>query len=367
MSREDLKGSINELAAGYVLGNLSPEEAETLQQYVSQNPEFAAEIDRLYDILGVIPYALTKVDAPINLRTQLLATIIDSDVDLDLDLDSELIAVSPHPADAPSIAQPPPSRHTPHQAPPEKPHNKPHDKPHKTDWRSSTSPKPTQPTPITRYRVGRWVGRSAAAAAIVFGLMNWQMRRDLAVTRTALIEARDRVSELEAVADAQISDNMPILQPDATLASAWQFDRLIDDHRLATQDMSHGYAFQTSKILEIVQQFQDDFEFAPALPVLNNPSVRLISGSFCDLGQIPGFRFSYQTKDGRKLSLYQVGTPDDPLILPDATQGRLHVRQAGQPEIILWSNDGFDYALVAEMSREQLETIGSIRYQAVSR
>ncbi len=347
MSREDSQERMNELAAGYVLGNLSSEEAEILQQYVSQHPEFAVEIDQLYDILGVIPYALAEVDLPIDLRTQLLTTITDT----------EPIAASPHPDDLRSIAQPSPTSEQPSQQAPQQ-----------ADGRSAKFPRPTpsaQSTGTLRHR--RWLERGAAAAAIVFGLMNWQMYRDLAVTRTALIEARNQISALEAAADAQIADNMPILQPDATLASLWQFDRLIEDHRQATQNTSHGSAFQTSKILEIVQQFQDEFEFAPTLPVLNNPGVRLISGSFCKLGKIPGFRFSYQTEDGRKLSLYQVGTPGDPLILPGATQGRLHVRQAGKPEIILWSHEGFDYALVAEMPRGQLETIGSIRYQMVSR
>lgn len=322
---------MDELAAGYVLGNLSSEEAEILQQYVNQHPEFAIKIDRLYDTLGAIPYALPEVDEPINLRSQLLAIVAEANL-ITNPITSPINAL-PYPADPPSIAPEP----------------------------------PTPPTPTTRKLRSTEPCRWVALAAIIFGFMSWQMYRDLTATRTALIDARDRASKLEASVNAQIADNTLILQPDATLARLWQFDRLIEDHHRAIRGVGHAHTFQTSKILEIVQQFQDDFEFAPVLPVLDDPNVQLVSGSFCEFGQIPGFRFSYQTKDGRKLSLYQVGTPSDPLLLPKTSEGRLHVRQPGQPEIILWSHGGFDYALVAEMPREQLETIDSIRYQMVSR
>ena len=327
MSREDSHNHMDELAAGYVLGNLSSEEAEILQQYVNQHPEFAIEIDRLYDTLGAIPYALPVADGPINLRSQVLAIIAKT-----IPIPSPIHTL-PDPDDPPPTA----------------------------------SPSPTPSTPTTKKL--RFTGpcRWVAVTTIVLGLLSWQMYRDLTATRVALMEAHDRASELEASVNAQIADNIPILQPDATLARLWQFDRLIEDHRRAIRGVGHAHTFQTSKILEIVQQFQDDFDFAPVLPVLNDPGVQLVSGSFCELGQIPGFRFSYQTKDGRQLSLYQVGTPNDPLLLPETSQGRLHVRQPGQPAIILWSHEGFDYALVAEMPREQLETIGSIRYQMVSR
>jgi anti-sigma factor RsiW len=338
VSREDLQERMNELAAGYVLGNLSPEEAEILQQYVTQNPEFTTEIDQLYNILGVMPYALPEVNVPINVRHQILTTIRGTQPIAKPQTSADLRSIT-HPSSASPLTSSP---------------------------RSPQPAKSPQSIPLSQsYR--RWLGRGAAAAAIVFGLMNWHLRRDLVVTRTALIEARDQISFLEAATDAQIAENMPILQPDPTLAGLWQFERLIEDHRRATQETGLDQIPQTYKILEIVQKFQGDFEFAPTVPVLNNPGVRLISGSFCELGKIPGFRFIYQTEDGRKLSLYQVGTPDDPLLLPDANQGRLYIRQVGQPEIILWSHEGFDYALVAEMPREQLEMIGSIRYQTVSR
>jgi anti-sigma factor RsiW len=331
VSREDSQDHMDELAAGYVLGNLSPEEAEVLQQYVRHNPEFAIEIDRLYDTLGVMPYALPEADEPINLRRQLFAMIAEA---TPLSNPSTTPIVTPSDSDRPVLA---------------------------------TSPHPRSPVQPNRTPLCLWIAGWATVTAMLCGLMGWQTHRELMATRSALSAARDQVSTLEATVKAQIADNTPILQPDATLARLWQFDRLIEDHRRAIQGLGHGHTFQTSKIIEIVQQFQDDFEFAPALPVLNDPGVQLISGSFCELGQIPGFRFSYQTKDGRKLSLYQVGTPSDPLLLPKTNLGRLHVRQVGQPEIILWSHQGFDYALVAEMPREQLETIGSIRYQMVSR
>jgi len=45
---------LEELIAGYVLGNLSPEEAEELRRLVAEHP---AEVHRLQEVLELMPYA----------------------------------------------------------------------------------------------------------------------------------------------------------------------------------------------------------------------------------------------------------------------------------------------------------------------
>jgi hypothetical protein len=41
-----------ELLAGYILGDLDPEEAERVRQLLSMNPDLAVEADRLQEVLG---------------------------------------------------------------------------------------------------------------------------------------------------------------------------------------------------------------------------------------------------------------------------------------------------------------------------
>ena len=63
---------IRELIAGYVLGNLSPEEAAEFQQLLAENPELATECDRLRSVLELMPYTLPQVQPPPQLRSTIL-------------------------------------------------------------------------------------------------------------------------------------------------------------------------------------------------------------------------------------------------------------------------------------------------------
>ena len=66
---------LDELLAGYVLGDLSPEEAETLRQRLEANPNLATEVQHLQQVLAAIPYALPEAPPPDRLRDKLLNSI----------------------------------------------------------------------------------------------------------------------------------------------------------------------------------------------------------------------------------------------------------------------------------------------------
>ncbi|SRR5579883_216759 len=65
---------INELLAGYVLGELSPEELEHLRQMLFENPELMTEVYGLQEVLGLIPYALPFEEPPFHLRSKIFET-----------------------------------------------------------------------------------------------------------------------------------------------------------------------------------------------------------------------------------------------------------------------------------------------------
>jgi anti-sigma-K factor RskA len=70
LSPEELK----QLIAGYVLGDLSPEEAEQVRSILRSQPELTAEIQVLQEILALIPYSLPQTELPPQLRSKILAT-----------------------------------------------------------------------------------------------------------------------------------------------------------------------------------------------------------------------------------------------------------------------------------------------------
>lgn len=58
--------------AGYVLGNLSPEEAEEFARLLAAHPDQATEVKALQSVLTVMAEELTAVEPPIHLKTALL-------------------------------------------------------------------------------------------------------------------------------------------------------------------------------------------------------------------------------------------------------------------------------------------------------
>lgn len=64
--------SLEELTAGYVLGDLSSEEAEEFGRLLIEDPSLAIEVNRLQEVLGLIPYALPEVEPSPRLRSAIL-------------------------------------------------------------------------------------------------------------------------------------------------------------------------------------------------------------------------------------------------------------------------------------------------------
>ncbi len=64
---------LEELLAGYVLGNLSFEEAMELDQKLCQNPALNIEVSHLQEVLTVMCYGIPEASPSPHLRSALLA------------------------------------------------------------------------------------------------------------------------------------------------------------------------------------------------------------------------------------------------------------------------------------------------------
>jgi anti-sigma-K factor RskA len=65
-----------ELMAGYALGDLSSEEAETLQRLLNEHPELKDEVTQFQEVLALMPYALPDPEPPPQLRESILSQAV---------------------------------------------------------------------------------------------------------------------------------------------------------------------------------------------------------------------------------------------------------------------------------------------------
>lgn len=73
MTRSARPDNWQDLLAGYTLGNLAPEEVEAVQQLLREHPELSAEVDRLQEVLALIPYNVPEQEPPEHLKNSILA------------------------------------------------------------------------------------------------------------------------------------------------------------------------------------------------------------------------------------------------------------------------------------------------------
>jgi anti-sigma-K factor RskA len=74
MTHSSIPENWQELMAGYALGDLSSEEAESLQRLLSENPELASEVDQFQEVLALMPYGLPdEPEPPSRLRDAILS------------------------------------------------------------------------------------------------------------------------------------------------------------------------------------------------------------------------------------------------------------------------------------------------------
>ncbi len=72
MESDKLPSNWEALITGYVLGDLTPEEATLIKQYLETYPELAAEVESLQATLALFPLSLPETKPPEKLRSQIL-------------------------------------------------------------------------------------------------------------------------------------------------------------------------------------------------------------------------------------------------------------------------------------------------------
>lgn len=261
---ESLTPEQQELMAGYVLGELDPEEFAQVRELLRQYPVLEQEALNLQDALGVMPLGLEPEEPPAELRTRLLASA--------------------------------------------------------TPIATGVSQKLSVPW-------GRIVGGLAVGVSVLLGWQNWQLRQQLA-TRPS-----------HPVSDPS-QGSTPRPGESLTLA------KVLLDHQNSLSRSQGPADFATQDIAAVRSKYASRFALPTQLPQLQN--AQLLGGSFCELSQIKGIRFSYRVSTGETVSFYQL-TRSQGLLKYLEADAEQPVLVAQQPNTFIWDDQDYIYVLVGDL------------------
>ncbi|MEM9266861.1 MAG: hypothetical protein AAGA46_15190 [Cyanobacteria bacterium P01_F01_bin.13] len=282
-SREE----IQELIAGYVLGDLSSTEAEDFQCLLADMPELQAEVAALQEALAMMPYGLDEVEPERELRSQIL-----------------------------SAAQAELAQHRP-----------------------SLQKMRLQKNRRFQPRLPWAMSAAAASLAIVCGLatvhLSGQVRR---------LQTRYPQSELD-----DSPDQFDINQTWSGLS------QLLQDHQRSLTNPEGPVDFaieRPDEIPAVVQGFQTT---RAALPLLPAKQGTLLGGSNCQLGATQGLRLTYQLETDQTVSAYQLNVAKEEF--PEFQSAQITLQQPYGTGIVLWRDDDYLYALVADLPAAELQNL----------
>ena len=152
-----------ELLAGYVLGDLEPEEVTEMHQLIAKHPEIVTEIDHLQETLAMLPLGLSETHPASSLRDRIAAAAIPTDV--------EALLADPLDSSIDSVAS---IKRSPHR---------------RNIWKLAT------------------IGLSSigAIALIALGFDNYQMRQQIASNQIELQKHRQTIAMLQGADNRMIS------------------------------------------------------------------------------------------------------------------------------------------------------------------
>lgn len=333
--REQPNEDLKELAAGYVLGDLSSEEAERFHQLMPNSLALQAEVESLKQALEMMPYALPEQRPKADLRAATLNAI-------QAEVDSEAKSVNQAPVFS-SEFQPKSVPEAPQLAP-----------------RNSFQPPTSQQ--LLRKRLTWLLGGIAigGTAAFSFG----------ALKSTRAIPRLAAASRGPSVIQSTDSQALQIEQ-------VWQgFRDLSQDHNDSLREANGPVDFPAQQASDVLAEAPDFPTTLAALPVLPEEKGELLGGSKCKFGKTAGLRLSYRVSDLSDSAASQISGrdssetfPDDSHIVsayqlelngdqfPQFLDSYITLRQADGTSIVLWREEAYLYALVADLPPVELSAL----------
>lgn len=292
MSQSLSPQEIQELTAGYVLGDLNSAEAEIFRELLVDMPDLQAEVAALQEALAMMPYGLEEGEPEAGLRSQILSAA-----------QAELSQQKPLP-----LAPPP------------------------------TSKRP-------RLKLSWIISTAAAGLAIVCGLATLRLSGQVRILQV-------QQSQVQPQSDTTVTSDVS-----GHITQTWSgLSQLLKDHQRSLANPNGPVDFvvqEPDEIPALLKGFQTN---VAALPLLPSKQGMLLGGSNCQLGRTQGLRLTYQLETDQTVSAYQlaVSNQED---FPEVQSAQLTLQQPDGTGIVLWREDNYLYALVADLPTADLQTL----------
>ncbi|MFH7030849.1 MAG: anti-sigma factor domain-containing protein [Heteroscytonema crispum UTEX LB 1556] len=193
MEHLELSEDWETLIAGYVLGDLTPEEVVEVNQYLAAYPELASEVSSLQATLALLPLTLPETSPPQNLRSQILQAAESfnlADVNLNTQTPFEIGRVEEESANSQTL--PPQSLRSQILQAAE------------LQTRDILPPSPPPPLPPSRNfwrRQRTWLGVAGSVAAVLvagLGFENYRLHQELKTAKAELSRHQQELGSMHS-------------------------------------------------------------------------------------------------------------------------------------------------------------------------
>ncbi|MEL6816513.1 MAG: hypothetical protein AAFP03_17135, partial [Cyanobacteria bacterium J06598_3] len=208
------------------------------------------------------------------------------------------------------------------------------------------------------------MGSIAAGLLLAFGLGRWRVaEQPLQSTLPASLEQPSQQPSSQEPSSQQPSSQT--VNSDQ-IDQVWTgFEQLLQDHRNALNNPNGPADFATGQAGEVLVQSAHFETTAAALPLLPEQQGQLLGSSDCEFGKTVGLRLSYQVKgypnNAQIVSAYQLDLNGDQF--PKFQASYITLRQPDGTGLVLWREEAYLYALVADMPLKELNNLA----QSISR
>ena len=134
--------------------------------------------------------------------------------------------------------------------------------------------------------------------------------------------------------------------------------KLIEDHFHSLNSSLDPVDVRLNDPDKLLENLQNTMVLPENLLKLNLENLYLIGGSISEIGKSKGIRFSYQTDREINVSFYQL-IRQEVNFFPNISSGYIYVTQLDKYNIVLWSDRGIIYAIVAELPLQELQQLAN--------
>ena len=297
--KDKLPPKLQELAAGYVLGNLDPEELQEFQELSAKYPAQEQLVLEMQDLMNELPFSLAPQSPPNVVRDRLFAEVTEPDL-------SQTQSIS--------------RRHS------------------------------KQPFFI-------------AVLTLLLGLFggySLMLRQNLQIAQQQLDVQTEELAQLKALIPAAQEATLQIKTSPKLLEANWNgISLVLEDHLRAKKKGASAVEIQAEDHPELFQKLQENnFSLPQPTPSLALKDLAFLGGSICKFDKTMGVRIMYENTSRQPISFYQLKratTPDFPLAISE----QLLIQNSQGPNLMIWGNETYLFAIVADLTSSQLEELSA--------